>query len=76
MLVKGHLLFIFVLYEVIMEHFFDNGLVVLQEWLRYPEVFRPILTLKAGYIPHSFKAKHRMLNYFSLTHRDKEAFKK
>ena len=74
MLVHGKLLLIFVLYEVIMEHLFDDRLVVLQEWLRYPEVFRPVLTLKGGYIPHTFKAKHRMLNYFCLTHRDEEAF--
>jgi hypothetical protein len=76
MLVHGQLLFVFLLYDVITEHLFDNRLVVLQEWLRYPEVLRPVLALKARYIPHTFKAKERMLNYFSLTHRDKEAFKK
>jgi hypothetical protein len=74
MLVHGQLLFIFLLYDVITEHLFDNRLVVLQEWLRYPQVLRPILTLKARYIPHTFKAKERMLNYFRLAHRDKQSF--
>jgi hypothetical protein len=62
------------LIHVITEHLFDYRLVVLQEWLRYPQVLRPVLTLKAGYIPHTFEANEGMLNYFCLTHWDKEAF--
>lgn len=73
-LAEGQLLFILLLYDVIMEHLFDYRLVVLKEWLRYPEVLRPVLTLKARYISHTFKAKKRMLNYFCLAHWDKEAF--
>jgi hypothetical protein len=74
MLVNGRPLFIFLLSHVITEHLFDDRLIVLQEWLRYPEVLRPVLTLKASYIPQTFKAKEGMLNYFRLAHRDKEAF--